>query len=102
MLILGLETSCDETGVALYDTERGLLADALFSQVDIHVEYGGVVKSKNKTFGEMVIALIISLVAIFIILLFVYATWNPQMNLFDFSEYYIWSMLTHNWIDYDI
>ena len=43
MLILGLETSCDETGVALYDTVRGLLADALFSQVDIHVEYGGVV-----------------------------------------------------------
>jgi N6-L-threonylcarbamoyladenine synthase len=43
MLILGLETSCDETGVALFDTERGLLADALFSQVDIHVEYGGVV-----------------------------------------------------------
>jgi N6-L-threonylcarbamoyladenine synthase len=43
MLILGLETSCDETGVALYDTERGLLAHGLFSQVDIHVEYGGVV-----------------------------------------------------------
>ncbi len=43
MLILGLETSCDETGVALYHTERGLLAHALFSQVDIHVEYGGVV-----------------------------------------------------------
>ena len=43
MLILGLETSCDETGVALYDTQRGLLADALFSQIDIHVEYGGVV-----------------------------------------------------------
>ncbi|RLA44531.1 MAG: tRNA (adenosine(37)-N6)-threonylcarbamoyltransferase complex transferase subunit TsaD [Gammaproteobacteria bacterium] len=43
MLILGLETSCDETGVALYDMARGLLADALFSQVDIHVEYGGVV-----------------------------------------------------------
>jgi N6-L-threonylcarbamoyladenine synthase len=43
MLILGLETSCDETGVALYDTERGLLAHALFSQIDIHVEYGGVV-----------------------------------------------------------
>ena len=43
MLVLGLETSCDETGVALYDTERGLLAHALFSQVDIHVEYGGVV-----------------------------------------------------------
>ena len=43
MLILGLETSCDETGVALYDTGRGLLGHALFSQVDIHVEYGGVV-----------------------------------------------------------
>jgi N6-L-threonylcarbamoyladenine synthase len=43
MLVLGLETSCDETGVALYDTERGLLGHALFSQVDIHVEYGGVV-----------------------------------------------------------
>jgi N6-L-threonylcarbamoyladenine synthase len=43
MLVLGLETSCDETGVALFDTERGLLAHALFSQVDIHVEYGGVV-----------------------------------------------------------
>ncbi len=43
MLILGIETSCDETGVALYDTGRGLLAHALYSQVDIHVEYGGVV-----------------------------------------------------------
>lgn len=43
MLILGLETSCDETGVALYDTDRGLLAHGLFSQVEIHVEYGGVV-----------------------------------------------------------
>jgi N6-L-threonylcarbamoyladenine synthase len=43
MLVLGLETSCDETGVALFDTERGLLAHALFSQVDVHVEYGGVV-----------------------------------------------------------
>jgi len=43
MLVLGLETSCDETGVALYDTGRGLLAHGLFSQVDIHVEYGGVV-----------------------------------------------------------
>jgi N6-L-threonylcarbamoyladenine synthase len=43
MLILGLETSCDETGVALYDTSRGLLSHALFSQVDIHVQYGGVV-----------------------------------------------------------
>ncbi len=43
MLILGLETSCDETGVALYDTDRGLLAHALYSQVEVHVEYGGVV-----------------------------------------------------------
>ncbi len=43
MLILGLETSCDETGIALFHTERGLLAHRLFSQVDIHVEYGGVV-----------------------------------------------------------
>ncbi len=43
MLILGLETSCDETGVAVFDTDRGLLADALHSQVDVHVEYGGVV-----------------------------------------------------------
>jgi N6-L-threonylcarbamoyladenine synthase len=43
MLVLGLETSCDETGVALYDTERGLLAHALYSQIEVHMEYGGVV-----------------------------------------------------------
>lgn len=43
MRILGIETSCDETGVAIYDTEEGLLADALYSQVAIHAEYGGVV-----------------------------------------------------------
>ena len=43
MLVLGLETSCDETGVALYHSERGLLADALFSQIDLHRMYGGVV-----------------------------------------------------------
>ena len=43
MLVLGIETSCDETGIALYDTERGLLADALHSQIELHVEYGGVV-----------------------------------------------------------
>lgn len=43
MLVLGIETSCDETGIALYDTERGLIADALHSQIDLHVEYGGVV-----------------------------------------------------------
>jgi N6-L-threonylcarbamoyladenine synthase len=43
MLVLGIETSCDETGVALYDSDAGLLSHALFSQVDIHAEYGGVV-----------------------------------------------------------
>ena len=43
MLILGIETSCDETGVALYDSHVGLLADALHSQVELHALYGGVV-----------------------------------------------------------
>ena len=43
MIVLGLESSCDETGVALYDTEKGLLAEALHSQVDLHAVYGGVV-----------------------------------------------------------
>ena len=43
MLILGFESSCDETGVALYDTEHGLLAHALHSQVEMHAEFGGVV-----------------------------------------------------------
>ncbi len=43
MQVLGIETSCDETGAALYDTERGLLAQALHSQVDLHAVYGGVV-----------------------------------------------------------
>ena len=43
MRVLGIETSCDETGVALYDTEKGLLAHALHSQVDAHAIYGGVV-----------------------------------------------------------
>lgn len=43
MLILGIETSCDETGIALFDSEKGLLADALYSQIAIHAEYGGVV-----------------------------------------------------------
>ncbi|MEM9172988.1 MAG: tRNA (adenosine(37)-N6)-threonylcarbamoyltransferase complex transferase subunit TsaD, partial [Pseudomonadota bacterium] len=41
--VLGIETSCDETGVAIYDTERGLLAHQLHSQVARHAEYGGVV-----------------------------------------------------------
>ena len=43
MIVLGIESSCDETGVALYDTEKGLLAEALHSQVDLHAVYGGVV-----------------------------------------------------------
>jgi N6-L-threonylcarbamoyladenine synthase len=43
MLVLGIETSCDETGVALYHSEQGLLADALHSQVALHAAYGGVV-----------------------------------------------------------
>lgn len=43
MRVLGIETSCDETGVAIYDTERGLLAHRLFSQIKLHAEYGGVV-----------------------------------------------------------
>ena len=42
-LILGVESSCDETGVALYHTERGLLAHALHTQIAMHNEYGGVV-----------------------------------------------------------
>jgi N6-L-threonylcarbamoyladenine synthase len=41
--VLGVETSCDETGLALYCTQRGLLAHALHSQVDLHAAYGGVV-----------------------------------------------------------
>ena len=43
MLVLGIESSCDETGLALYSPERGLLAHALHSQIDMHREYGGVV-----------------------------------------------------------
>jgi N6-L-threonylcarbamoyladenine synthase len=43
MHILGIETSCDETGVAVYSTSRGLLAHALHSQIDLHAVYGGVV-----------------------------------------------------------
>ena len=43
MKVLGIETSCDETGIALFDTENGLLAHALYSQIAVHREYGGVV-----------------------------------------------------------
>ena len=43
MRVLGIETSCDETGIALYDSERGLLADSLYSQVALHERFGGVI-----------------------------------------------------------
>lgn len=43
MRVLGIETSCDETGIALYDSQAGLLAHQLFSQVELHACYGGVV-----------------------------------------------------------
>ncbi|WP_409310221.1 tRNA (adenosine(37)-N6)-threonylcarbamoyltransferase complex transferase subunit TsaD [Pectobacterium sp. B1J-3] len=43
MRVLGIETSCDETGVAIYDTQAGLLANQLYSQVKLHADYGGVV-----------------------------------------------------------
>jgi N6-L-threonylcarbamoyladenine synthase len=43
MLVLGIETSCDETGVAVYDTAAGLRAHALYSQIELHAQYGGVV-----------------------------------------------------------
>ncbi|NRB38968.1 MAG: tRNA (adenosine(37)-N6)-threonylcarbamoyltransferase complex transferase subunit TsaD [Pseudomonadales bacterium] len=43
MRILGIETSCDETGVAIYDEQQGLMADVLYSQIALHAEYGGVI-----------------------------------------------------------
>lgn len=43
MIVLGIESSCDETGIALFDSEKGLLAHTLHSQVELHAEYGGVV-----------------------------------------------------------
>ncbi|WP_188473245.1 tRNA (adenosine(37)-N6)-threonylcarbamoyltransferase complex transferase subunit TsaD [Hafnia psychrotolerans] len=43
MRVLGIETSCDETGIAIYDSEVGLLANQLYSQVKLHADYGGVV-----------------------------------------------------------
>ncbi|CAH0526895.1 tRNA (adenosine(37)-N6)-threonylcarbamoyltransferase complex transferase subunit TsaD [Vibrio hippocampi] len=43
MRILGIETSCDETGIAIYDDEKGLLSHQLYSQVKLHADYGGVV-----------------------------------------------------------
>ncbi|QLB12376.1 O-sialoglycoprotein endopeptidase [Bisgaardia hudsonensis] len=43
MRILGIETSCDETGIAIYDEKKGLVANQLYSQIDLHADYGGVV-----------------------------------------------------------
>ena len=43
MRVLGIESSCDETGIAIYDSEKGLLAHVLYSQIELHMEYGGVV-----------------------------------------------------------
>jgi N6-L-threonylcarbamoyladenine synthase len=43
MRVLGIETSCDETGIAIYDGEQGLLSHVLYSQIPIHADYGGVV-----------------------------------------------------------
>ncbi len=43
MRIIGIETSCDETGIAIYDDEQGLLSHQLYSQVKLHADYGGVV-----------------------------------------------------------
>ncbi len=43
MRVLGIETSCDETGIALYDSQFGLMGHVLHSQVAVHAEYGGVV-----------------------------------------------------------
>jgi len=43
MRVLGIETSCDETGIAVYDDKQGLLSHALYSQVKLHADYGGVV-----------------------------------------------------------
>lgn len=43
MRVLGIETSCDETGVAVYDSEQGLLGHAVYSQIELHAQYGGVV-----------------------------------------------------------
>ena len=43
LLVLGIETSCDETGIALYNTDTGLLGHVVYSQVQLHADYGGVV-----------------------------------------------------------
>ena len=43
MRVLGIETSCDDTGAAIYDSDRGLIVHRLASQIELHNQYGGVV-----------------------------------------------------------
>ena len=43
MKVMGIESSCDETGVAVYDSEQGIIANAVYSQIELHAQYGGVV-----------------------------------------------------------
>jgi len=45
LLTLGIESSCDETGIGIYSSEDGLISHKLFSQIELHAEYGGVVPS---------------------------------------------------------
>ena len=47
MITLGIETSCDETAVALFDSTQGLLHEAVYSQIDLHADFGGVVPELN-------------------------------------------------------
>lgn len=48
MRVLGIESSCDETGVAIYDTETGLRAHAVHTQIDLHAEYGGWCRNQRR------------------------------------------------------
>ena len=43
MKTLGIETSCDETAIAIYDSEKGIVGESIYSQINMHAEYGGVV-----------------------------------------------------------
>ena len=58
MKVLGIETSCDETGVAIFDSERGLLAHKLHSQIAMHAEYGGVPELASRDHIRKIIPLI--------------------------------------------
>ena len=48
MRVLGIESSCDETGIAIYDDQQGILSHQLYSQVKLHADYGGVVNAMPK------------------------------------------------------